>query len=110
MTELEEVFQNFKRELGTDHCVLCGKPVAMHSAYGFPWCEEHVQHGKVFTWGAQHGFPEIHFHKYAMGPGEYCWWIPCIESASVGTKKADEDFIWMALAYVEHLDSLEKAS
>lgn len=110
MSELEEVFQDFKEEYGLKHCTVCEQPTAMRDAIGFPWCAEHEQHGKVMTWGRRHGYPELDLYTYRMGPGEYMWWCAVRGSAHTSFNKGDEAFMWTALAYIEHLDSQEQAS
>lgn len=110
MSELEEVFQGFKEEFGLEHCTVCMSPTVMKDAIGFPWCAEHEQHGKVMTWGRRHGYPELHFDRYGLGPSEHGWWIPVVASAANSINKGNEEFMWAALIYIEYLDSLEVAS
>jgi hypothetical protein len=104
MSEISDIFQDIKREFGLDECTVCVRPTSMRDVRGFPWCEEHEHHGKVFSWGARHGFPELKFHIYALGPGEISWWNAVIASAATGSNRGNEIFMWTALIYIEDLD------
>ena len=110
MTELEEVFQDFKMEYGLEQCTVCSEPTVMKDAVGFPWCAEHEHHGKVMTWGRRHGYPELHFDRHVLGPGEFVWWFAVRGTTQNSFDKGDEAFMWAALIYVEYLDGLEVAS
>jgi hypothetical protein len=110
MTELEEVFQAFKLDYGLECCTVCMQLTSMKDAIGFPWCEDHAHHGQVMSWGYRHGYPELHFDRRALGPGEHCWWSTVVASAANSVNKGNEDFMWATLIYIEHLDSLEQAS
>lgn len=105
MTELEEVFQDFKLEYGLDQCTVCIRPTVMKDAVGFPWCAEHEQHGKVISWGQRHGYPELDLYTYRIGSGEHSWWCAVRYSAHTSLSKGDEGFMWTALAYIEDFES-----
>jgi hypothetical protein len=93
-----------------DQCLVCSLPSSYQDVFKLPWCEEHEHHGKVLTWGKFHGFPELHFGKYALGQGDECWWLAIQGSVHNLANEGDEGFMWTALAYVEYLDSEERAS
>ena len=110
MTELEEVFQDFKLEYGLDQCTVCMRPTIMKDAIGFPWCEEHEHHGKVMSWGRRHSYPALDLHTYKIGSGEHNWWIAVVASASTVSSQGNEDFMWAALVHIECLDNEEKVA
>jgi hypothetical protein len=105
MTELEEVFQEFKEEFGLEQCTVCMEPTVMRDVVGFPWCAEHEHHGKVMSWGKRHDYPELDAYTYKIGPSEYCWWFAVAKSAECFGSKGDEGYMWTILAYIEDLDS-----
>ena len=109
MSKLKQLLSELDETYGPDMCTVCCKSTHSKDALGFPWCEDHSHHGQLLSWGYRHGYPEIRFHPYAIGRGEMSWWNAVFLSASVGDVGNDE-FAWIALSYVEHLDSLEPAS
>lgn len=110
MSELEEMFQDFKLEYGLDQCTVCSRPTVTRDTIGFPWCEEHAHHGKVMSWGRRHGYPETDLLTYQIGQGEHAWWIAAVASASTAAWKGDEGYMWTALAYIEDIERQEIAS
>ena|SRR5215468_2398251 len=102
---LSKMLKRLKRDIELDECLVCIQPTNYTDALGLPWCEIHEHHGKVLTWGYQHGFPELHFAEYAIGSGDECWWLSVVGSCETTGNQGHEDFMWIALAYVEYLDS-----
>jgi hypothetical protein len=84
----------------------------MKDAHGFPWCEEHEHHGQLMSWGYKHGYPQLRVEMEQricfIGPGEMDWWQQIAASVATGSNKGDEELIWAALIYAEHLDSTEE--
>lgn len=107
MSKIKKVFSEFKRDFGEDKCMVCMEPTAMKDALGGTWCEGHAHHGKVLSWGYKHGYPEIKFPPYAIGPGEYCWYTATAISA---INSPSDDFMWLAFAYTEYCDELGEAA
>lgn len=109
MSFLSDMLRQLKRDgIEPDECLVCSQPTIYQDALGLPWCADHEHHGQVLTWGYWHKFPEIHFGKYALGPGDEPWWQAIMLSVSNSVIKTDDVFMWTALAYVEYLDSLEQ--
>lgn len=106
MGSLKQLQRELDEMYGPDMCAVCINPTHSKDALGFPWCEDHAHHGQVLSWGYRHGYPELRFDKHAIGSGEWSWWNTLFLSASVG-EVGNEDFAWVALAYVEYLDSLK---
>jgi hypothetical protein len=98
------------KEFNPRECVVCNNPMQSKDAIGFPWCAEHEHHGRVLSWGYRHGFPELHFDSYAISAGEHSWWIAVTLSANNSVNQGNEGFMWIALIYIEYLDSQGKAS
>ena len=52
----------------------CGKRLLKSDAFcdkaGYYWCEEHKKRGWLMNYGVEHGYPELHFGKFAMGDGK----------------------------------------
>lgn len=108
MTELEEMFHSFKLEYGLEYCTVCMRPTSMEDTIGFPWCEEHAHHGQVLSWGHRHGYPELHFDRRGLGPGEYAWWFAVRGTTQNSSDKGNEELMWAALIYLEYLDSVQQ--
>ncbi len=37
------------------------------------WCPEHLWNGVLLDWGRAHGYPDVRFGLFALGPGAYLW-------------------------------------
>jgi len=83
-----------------DQCCYCTRDKEWTDRYGLPWCEDHKHRGMLLDWGLQHQWPDFQCPPYAIGPGEFCWYIAAI----VGT----DEFVWVALSAV--LIEAKKAS
>lgn len=111
MSELKRILREIEREFGLDHCLVCLEKTGAKDMLGFPWCEEHIHHGHVLTWGYRHGYPELDLScMYTIGPGEHAWWMAVIGSAQTAAWQGHEDFMWIVLAYIEECEKQEKAS
>ena len=106
MSFLSKMLKQLKRDgIDPNECLVCIQPTKYKDVFGLPWCEEHEHHGKVLTWGKWHGFPELHFGKYALGIGDECWWLAVIGSTHNSVNEGNEDFMWTSLIYIEYLDN-----
>jgi hypothetical protein len=88
--------------LDPDFCCYCGKDRTMTDRYGLPWCEDHKHRGILLDWGISHRWPALQCHPFAIGPGEYLWYV----AATAGI----DEFIWLALAAIEHTEQTGDAS
>ena len=106
--ELKGMLKDIEEEFGLDQCIVCIRPTCVKDALGFPWCEEHEHHGQVISWGYRHRYPEIKFQKFAIGPGDMCWWNAVVCSAETGCNEGNEEFMWAASFHIQDLDSTEE--
>jgi hypothetical protein len=75
-----------------DCCCYCGTDKTWTDRYGLPWCDEHKHRGKLLNWGLQHQWLDLKCWPYAIGPGEWSWYIAAVAGL--------DELIWMALAAV----------
>jgi hypothetical protein len=84
--------------LDPDFCCYCGKDRTMTDQYSLPWCEEHKPRGRLLNWGWHHRFPNLECKPFAIGAGEFCWYVAIV----AGTN----DLIRAAFAALPHLETV----
>lgn len=77
-------------------CVICMSHEARCMG-AFYWCSECEFRARLLAWGQQHNYPDLQLGSYAIGPGLYCWEVACLV--------ANEELVWLGLAYIEVHDA-----
>lgn len=88
---------NKQKSITDNRCALCDVRTDRIDALGFSWCEEHSFRGDLIDKGPAHNWQEIHCEPYAIGPGKACW--------AMAATAGNDDFIYIALGYIEWLEN-----